>query len=79
AAAVLAARKRINAQDYAGAVTVISDLRDATPNRKVATDAAFAATDLAFLSYDATSGNPAYQDLKDSLAALGKIGADCGA
>jgi hypothetical protein len=75
-AAVLAARKRINAQDYAGAVTRISDLRD-TAHGKVAIDAVIAATDLAFLRYDATAGNPVGKDLTDSLAALDKIDADC--
>jgi hypothetical protein len=78
AAAVLAARERINAQDYAGAVTRISDLRDTLPRGKLQADAALAATDLAFLSYDAASGNPAYQAIKDVHAALDKIDADCG-
>jgi hypothetical protein len=78
ATAVAAARQRVNAQDYAGAVTVISGLRDSA-HGKVAVDAALAATDLAFLRYDAASGSPAGKDLKDSLAALDKISADCGA
>jgi hypothetical protein len=77
-AAVTAARERINAQDYGGATTRIADLRD-TAHGKVAIDAAFAATDLAFLNYDATAGNPVDKDLTDSLAALDKIDADCGA
>lgn len=76
ATAVAAARKDISAQDYAAAVTVISGLRDTT-HGKVAIDAALAATDLAFLRYDAASGSPAGKDLKDSLAALDKINADC--
>lgn len=76
-AAVTAARKRISAQDYAGAKTRISDLRDAA-HGKIAIDAAFAATDLAFLNYDATAGNPVYKDLTDALAGLDKIDADCG-
>jgi len=78
-AAVAAARKRINARDYAGAVTRISDLRDAAPNRRVGIDAAFAAQKLAFLEADVAQGSPVYQDLKDSLAALDTIDADCGA
>ena len=80
-AAVLAARLRINAQDYQGATTRISDLRDTLPrgNGKLVIDAALAATDLAFLNYDAVSGNSAYQAIKDVYAALDKIDADCSA
>ena len=77
-AAVLAARQRISAQDYAGAVTAISGLRD-TAHGKVAVDAVFAAQKLACLQADVAQGSPVYQDLKDSLAALGKISGDCGA
>jgi hypothetical protein len=74
--AVAAARQDISAQDYAGAVTVISGLRDSA-HGKVAIDAAFAATDLALLRADVAQGSPVYADLKDSLAALDKISADC--
>jgi len=77
-AAVTDARQRISAQDYAGAVTVISGLRD-TAHGKVAVDAAFAAVKLAFLQADVAQGSPVYADLKASLAALDKIAADCGA
>lgn len=77
-AAVAAARHDINAQDFAGATTRISDLRDALPDGKLKVDAALAATDLSFLSYDAASGNPVYQAVKDALAGLDKISADCG-
>jgi hypothetical protein len=78
-AAVTAARQRINAQDYAGATTLISGLRD-TSRGKIAIDAALAAVKLSFLSMDAvTPGSAVYQDVKDAQAALDKIGADCGA
>jgi hypothetical protein len=78
-AAVTAARQRINAQDYPGAVTLISDLRD-TSRGKIAIDAALAAVKLSFLSADAvTPGSAVYQDVKDAQAALAKISADCGA
>lgn len=78
-AAVAAARQRINAQDYPGATTLISGLRD-TSRGKIAIDAALAAVKLSFLSADAvTPGSAVYQDVKDAQAALAKISADCGA
>lgn len=76
-AAVLAARHDINARDFAAATTRIADLRDALPDGKLKVDAALAAVKLAFLNEDVTQGNPVYQDLKDSRAALDKISADC--
>jgi hypothetical protein len=76
-AGVAAVQHQINAGDTHAALTLISDLRDNLPPGKLQADTALAAVKMSFLNYDATSGNPVYQDDKDTQAALDAIKADC--
>jgi len=75
--AVAAARARYDANDIAGAATRLRVLSGSLPDGKLKADVIKAALALSLLSFDVATGNPVYQDVKDSQKGFDVIEADC--